>query len=62
MVLQGSLVLFGVAGVEALSAPRGAVSRALAATFAFAASARFARTREDLVATVPGTFPIPGSW
>ena len=64
---RASLVLFGglgALGMDALSTPRDVVAWALAAMFAFAASAHFvARTRGDLIAMVPGVFPKAGlSW
>ena len=63
MVLLASVALFGgvgALGVDALSTPRDVVAWALAAMFAFTASAHFTRTREDLVAMVPRAFPNPG--
>lgn len=63
VVLLASLMLFGglgALGVEAFSTWRDVVAWALAAMFAFTASAHFTRTREDLVATVPKVFPSPG--
>ena len=58
-----SLVLFGglgALGVGALSTWHDVVAWALAAMFLFTASSHFvARTREDLIAMVPGVFPRP---
>ena len=63
VVLLASLALFGglgALGVDALSTPRDVVAWSLAAMFSFAASAHFTRTRGDLVAMVPRSFPNPG--
>ena len=63
VVLLVSLVLFGglgALGVGALSAWHEVVAWALATMFLFTASSHFvARTREDLIAMVPGAFPKP---
>ena len=63
VVLLVSLVLFGglgALGVGALSTWHDVVAWALAAMFLFTASSHFvARTREDLIAMVPGVFPRP---
>jgi uncharacterized membrane protein len=63
VVLLASLVLFGglgALGVDALSTPGEVVAWAMAAMFAFTASAHFvASTRGDLVAMVPRAFPKP---
>ena len=63
VVLFASLALFaglGALGVSALSAPQDVVAWALATMFLFTASAHFTKTKEDLVAMVPGAFPRPG--
>ena len=50
----------GSLGVGALSTWHDVVAWALAAMFLFTASSHFvARTREDLIAMVPGVFPRP---
>jgi uncharacterized membrane protein len=63
VVLLVSLVLFvglGSLGVGALSTWHEVVAWALATMFLFTASSHFvARTREDLIAMVPGVFPKP---
>ena len=63
VVLLVSLVLFGglgALGVGALSTWHEVVAWALATMFLFTASSHFvARTREDLIAMVPGVFPKP---
>ena len=63
VVLLVSLVLFvglGSLGVGALSTWHEVVAWALATMFLFTASSHFvARTREDLIAMVPGVFPRP---
>jgi len=63
VVLLVSLVLFGglgALGVGALSTWHEVVAWALATMFLFTASSHFvARTREDLIAMVPGVFPRP---
>jgi uncharacterized membrane protein len=63
VVLLVSLVLFGglgALGVGALSTWHDVVAWALATMFLFTASSHFvARTREDLIAMVPGVFPRP---
>ena len=63
VVLLVSLVLFGglgALGVGALSTWHDVVAWALATMFLFTASSHFvARTREDLIAMVPGVFPKP---
>ena len=63
VVLLVSLVLFGglgTLGVGALSTWHEVVAWALATMFLFTASSHFvARTREDLIAMVPGVFPKP---
>ena len=63
VVLLVSLVLFGglgTLGVGALSTWHEVVAWALATMFLFTASSHFvARTREDLIAMVPGVFPRP---
>jgi uncharacterized membrane protein len=63
VVLLVSLVLFGglgALGVGALSTWHEVVAWALATMFLFTASFHFvARTREDLIAMVPGVFPKP---
>ena len=63
VVLFASLALFaglGALGVGALSAPQDVVAWALATMFLFTASAHFNKTKEDLVAMVPGAFSRPG--
>jgi uncharacterized membrane protein len=63
VVLLVSLVLFGglgALGVGALSTWHEVVAWALATMFLFTASSHFvARTRDDLIAMVPGVFPKP---
>jgi len=63
VVLLVSLVLFGglgALGIGALSTWHEVVAWALATMFLFTASSHFvARTREDLIAMVPGVFPKP---
>jgi uncharacterized membrane protein len=63
VVLLVSLVLFGglgALGVGALSTWHEVVAWALATMFLFTASSHFvARTREDLIAMVPGVLPKP---
>ena len=63
VVLLVSLVLFGglgALGVGALSTWHEVVAWALATMFLFTASSHFVtRTREDLIAMVPGVFPKP---
>ena len=63
LVLLVSLVLFGglgALGIGALSTWHEVVAWALATMFLFTASSHFvARTREDLIAMVPGVFPKP---
>ena len=62
VVLLVSLVLFGglgALGVGALSTWHEVVAWALATMFLFTASSHFTRTREDLIAMVPGVFPKP---
>jgi uncharacterized membrane protein len=63
VVLLVSLVLFGglgALGVGVLSTWHEVVAWALATMFLFTASSHFvARTREDLIAMVPGVFPKP---
>ena len=63
VVLLVSLVLFGglgALGVGGLSTWHDVVAWALATMFLFTASSHFvARTREDLIAMVPGVFPRP---
>src|SRR5215213_8756884 len=62
VVLLVSLVLFGglgALGVGTLSTWHEVVAWALATMFLFTASSHFTRTREDLIAMVPGVFPKP---
>jgi len=63
VVLLVSLVLFGglgALGIGALSTWHEVVAWALATMFLFTASSHFvARTRDDLIAMVPGVFPKP---